>query len=119
MEVLSMSAEAISKINIEIEKEKSNQYVKVIGEFLIGHLATDPSSAEKIMAKDKTIAGSLTAMQTEAKKKQHGGMAMLTDIEGFAIVLKYYGIEGAASVAPAAPVPKPTADFNVSLDDYL
>lgn len=125
-----MKADAIAKLKAEMDGNKNNPYIKVVGEFLLGHLEADPGAAEKIMAADKTIAKSLEAMKAEARKKQHNGMAMLTDAEGFAIVLKYFGIEGApAAATPAAPasppvrtVPeaKPAApDFDVKLEDFL
>ncbi|KKX56360.1 Cas9 inhibitor AcrIIA9 family protein [Brevibacillus borstelensis] len=126
-----MKADAIAKIKAEIDRNKSNPYIKVVGDFLLGHLETDPEAAEKIMAADKTIAKSLDAMKAEAKKKQQNGMAMLTDAEGFAIVLKYFGIKGkpvvsSSPVAPPsdraalAPAAKPAVpDFDVKLDDFL
>lgn len=126
-----MKADAIAKIKAEIDGSKSNLYIKVVGDFLLRHLETDPEAAEKIMAADKTIAKSLDAMKAEAKKKQHNGMAMLTDAEGFTIVLKYFGIKGkpvvgSSPVAPpsdraaSAPAAKPAVpDFDVKLDDFL
>lgn len=126
-----MKAEAIAKLKAEMDGNKNNPYIKVVGEFLLRHLEANPNNAEKIMAADKTIAKSLDAMKEEARKKQHNGMAMLTDAEGFAIVLKYFGIEGevntgAALSAPTfrpavtAPAAEPAAsDFDVKLDDFL
>ncbi|ASJ54882.1 hypothetical protein BP422_15690 [Brevibacillus formosus] len=122
-----MLSDAISKLKTEIESEKKNPYIKVIGEFLIHHLEANPDQAEKVMAADKTIGKSLEAMKAEAKKKQQNGMAMLTDAEGFAIVLKYFGIEGAPASAPTVTVPTPkpieqpasASDFDIKLDDFL
>ncbi|MED1850328.1 hypothetical protein P4V33_01550 [Brevibacillus borstelensis] len=126
-----MQAEALAKIKAEMDGNKNNPYIQVIGDFLLRHLEADPGAAEKILAADKTIGKSLDAMKEEARKKQHNGMAILTDAEGFAIALKYFGIEGevntgAALSAPASrpavtvPVAKPAApDFDVKLDDFL
>lgn len=124
-----MLSDAISKLKTEIESEKKNPYIKVIGEFLIQQLEANPDQAEKVMVADKTIAKSLDAMKNEAKKKQQNGMAMLTDAEGFAIVLKYFGIKGeiVPTHAPAAPVQAPkridetaaASDFEIKLDDFL
>ncbi|WP_188068626.1 Cas9 inhibitor AcrIIA9 family protein [Brevibacillus brevis] len=122
-----MKADAIAKIKAEIDGNKSNPYIKVIGDFLIQHVEANPDQAEKVMAADKTIGKSLEAMKNEAKKKQQSGMAMLTDAEGFAIVLKYFGVKGAPVSAPA-PVPPATkpieqtasaSDFDIKLDDFL
>lgn len=120
-----MLSNAVSKIKTEIDGSKNNPYIKVVGDFLLRHLEADPGAAEKIMAADKTIAKSLDAMKAEAKKKQHNGMAMLTDAEGFAIVLKYYGIKGTVASSPVAQTPlridppAPISDFDVKLDDFL
>jgi len=126
-----MMKNAAVKIKTEMCSNKNNSYIQVIGDFLLRHLEANPDCAEKILATDKTIVKSLDAMKNEARKKQHNGMAMLTDAEGFAIVLKYFGIEGVpvAADAPAAPVSAPVAtapvkkpvavDFDVKLEDFL
>ncbi|MBY0054112.1 hypothetical protein H7K32_21095 [Brevibacillus agri] len=126
-----MKVDAIAKIKAEMDGNKSNPYIKLVGDFLLGHIEITPGAAEKIMAADKTIAKSLDAMKAEARKKQHNGMAMLTDVEGFAIVLKYFGIEGqpVAVATPAVPMPASTTNaaslkpvvpgFDVKLDDFL
>jgi hypothetical protein len=54
---------------------------------------------------------------------------MFTPAEGFAIVLKYFGIDSAAPAAVVDPKPavipapkiktKSSVDFDVSLDDFL
>lgn len=122
-----MQANAVSKLNTEMNGSKDDSNIKVIGDFLIRHLETNPDDAEKIMAADKSIAKSLDVMKAEAKKKQRNGMAMLTDAEGFAIVLKYFGIEGAhVTVQAPTPAPAPVVTeatpcnkFNVKLGDFL
>ncbi|PWV97463.1 hypothetical protein DFQ01_121107 [Paenibacillus cellulosilyticus] len=119
---------ALDKLRAEMTAAKNNQYVQVIGQFLLGYLEEHSDSADKLAAADKTIAKSLDAMKAEAKKKQSNGMAMLTDAEGFAIVLSYYGIKGsvttqaaaAAITVTSAPAAKTAGtDFEVSLDDFL
>lgn len=123
-----MLGKAIEKIKSEMSKN-TNTYVQVVGQFLLQHLETTPGAAEKILQEDKTIIKSLDAMKNEAKKKQVGGCAMLTDQEGFEIVLKYFGIDGKVSnkhmahvECKAVPDVKPAAkdiDFDVSLDDFI
>ena len=87
-----MINEAITKINDEMEKE-NNPYVKVIGEYLLGLIKNDETTAEKILDNDKSIMKSLEEMRKAAEKVKVGNMAMISDEEGFSIVLKYFGIE--------------------------
>lgn len=45
-------------------------------------------------AEEKSIAKSIDAMQRYAKTKQFSGMAMVSDQEGYNIVLQYFGCWG-------------------------
>ena len=121
-----MTEKAINKINDEIEKEK-NPYVKVIGQYLLGVVKNNEDAAEKILSEDKSIMKSLDAMRKEAEKVKVGNMAMISDEEGFAIVLKYFGIEkeenniddGKVIDFKAKREEKREDILNISLDDYL
>lgn len=117
---------AITKLRSEMDANKNNSYIQVVGQFLLQHIESHPDDAEKIMTADKTIAKSLEAMRKEAEKKKSGNCAVLTDQEGFAIVLKYFGIEGAPEVkstdvpvSQPQPEPAKAAAFDISLDDLL
>lgn len=116
--------EAITKLKSEMDGKGTNAYVKLIGDFLIRHIQANPDSANHVLDADKTIAKSLDSMKREAQKQAEGGMAMLTDQEGFAVVLKYFGLEGTPMVQPtdSAPPAKPLGPerkFAVTLDDLL
>lgn len=121
---------AIEKLQNEMNTNKGNSYIQVVGAFLVQHIQAHPEDAEKILAEGKTIGKSLEAMRKEAEKKKAGNVAILTDQEGFAIVLKYFGIESTATVInppQTEPIPEPAkpqqqktqADFAVSLEDFL
>ncbi|HCF71976.1 MAG TPA: hypothetical protein DER33_10420 [Syntrophomonas sp.] len=120
-----MLNQAIKKLKAEMEKD-SNSYVQVVGGFLLQHLQSNPESAEKILADDKSIAKSLDAMRKAAEKKKVGSCAVLTDQEGFEIVLKYFGIEH-AKIAPSVELTPPAqkaegpsiVDFDIRLEDLL
>ena len=128
-----MLEQAIAKVRTEMTQEAANSYIQVVGEFLLQHLNSNQVAAEKIMNADKSIGKSLDEMRKVAgRKKKIGNCAVLTDQEGFAAVLKYFGIENVVNMqrpvdpapAPApvsAPVAKPKSaiDFNISLDDLL
>lgn len=125
-----MLDKAIKKINDEMEKEK-NPYVKVIGEYLLGVIKNNESATEKVLDKDKSIMKSLDVMRKAAEKVKVGNMAMLSDEEGFSIVLKYFGIDKANKEEAKAISKDNVIDFkakkeekeedilNISLDDYL
>lgn len=113
-----MLDQAISKIKTEMEHNASSAYIKVVGEFLLKHLEAHPEAAEKVLSEDKTIAKSLAEMRKVAEKQKDGNVAVLTDQEGFEVVLKYFEIGGTAeSAAPAAV--KSSVDFDVRLEDLL
>lgn len=116
-----MLIQAENKIKREMEKEK-NAYVKVIGEFLINYIKGNESEAEKIVADDKkSIMGSIEEMRKEANKNRVGNMAMLTPEQGYAVVLKYFGISDNSEVKVNYSFDQGKAgnDFNAKLDDFL
>jgi hypothetical protein len=129
---------AVEKIKSEMERDKDDDYIHVIGKFLLQQLEANPKIAEKIVANDKTIAKSIDEMAREARKKAKNNRAMLTDAEGFAIVLRYYGVDVCTGTELAnspdysavdgnvGPNPKTkpitekkVVDFDVRLEDLL
>lgn len=123
-----MLENAIKKIKDEIEKE-NNPYVKVIGEYLLGVLKDNESAAEKVLEKDKTIMKSLKEMEKAAQKVKVGNVGILTDEEGYAIVLKYFDITKEKNESinnenvidfKSKKIEKQEEDIlSISLDDYL
>jgi hypothetical protein len=123
-----MISKAIEKLKSEMSKN-NNPYVQVVGRFLLQHLEVNPGAGEKILQEGKTIAKSLDEMRKVAEKKKDGNYAILTDQEGFEVVLKYFGVTGQVIVPSTAPVEvKKTSeiktsskdiDFDVSLDDFI
>ena len=121
-----MVTKAITKIKTEMEQNKTNSYVHVVGGFLLQHLDTNPQDAEKVMAEGKTVAKSLDEMRKVAEKSKVGNCAVLTDQEGFEVILKYFGIDGAVPAPAQAPPPvatQPAATldvvFDIKLEDLL
>lgn len=82
---------ALDKLNHEMTKV-ANPYVQVVGDFLKQFLVSNPNCAEKLLVNNKTILGSLDAMKKEAEKVKVGNCAVMTDQQGFAIVLQYFDI---------------------------
>ena len=103
-----MIQNAIAKLKTEIEQSKNNQFVQVVGEFLLDHLNKFPQDAEKIMVIDKTVAKSIDELWRVARGRKVGNSAGMYGEEVMAIVFKYFGIESAVTipVSAAAPVMK-------------
>ena len=123
-----MPTKAIEKIQSEMTKDNTNSYIQAVGEFLLQHLAENPQDAERILTKDKTIEKSLEEMRKVAQKKKSGNCAVLTDQEGFAVVLKYFGIDTKPSEYVSKPIKNVTErvksnyysnDFDIKLEDLL
>lgn len=108
-----MLQEALKKIQTELAEKAKDKYVQVIGAFLIDHIRNHPEHAALILTNGKTIAGSLSAMKEEARKNQSNGVGILTDEEGFAVVLKFFGVE---VKQPEKPV---EVGFSVDIDTLL
>lgn len=104
--------QAIDKLRDEMAQKSDNTYVQAVGEYLTTFLLTHPNAEAKILAEGKSIEGSLKAAQETAKKKQHNGVAVLSDSEVYAEVLKYYGLEENRN-------PQTSADLSLNLDDLL
>lgn len=117
-----MLQQALQKIQAELAEKPKDKYVQVIGSFLMDHVRNHPDHAPFILVEGKSIAGSLNAMKEEARKNQSNGVGVLTDEEGFAIVLKYFAIEAAkepAAVVVSAAISPTVPTFEATLDDLL
>lgn len=118
--------QAIEKIENEMAKENDG-FTQVVGEYLLGAIGEDETIAEKILVEGKTIKGSFKAMENEAKKKKVGNSAVLTDEEGFSIVLKYYEITPGAKeenfssnkVISINQYKKESKELDIDLDNLL
>lgn len=121
-----MLEQAIAKIRAEMEANKSDAYVQGAGTLLIRYLGVHPAASEKVLAKDVTLKKAVQAMEAEAKRRavgvSNGRVCWMSDEEGMAIVLEYFGIQAtpAETHAPLeAAVHKSTSAFTVNLDDLL
>jgi hypothetical protein len=112
--------EAIAKIRSEMDANKKSSYVQVVGNFLLNYMNKHPEAAESIIKDSKTILKSLDAMRKVAEKKKTGNCAVLTDAEGFDIVLNYFKAEEPSAKTPAAAKPeKPTPEKTVEQEDDI
>jgi len=89
-----MVSEAIQAIQNEIDSEKDNPCIKVIGEFLIEYIRRHPAVAGAIYNSGKYLTGAYKAIEDYARKKpRHGNCVAVAPDEAFEQVLKFYGIE--------------------------
>ncbi len=114
---------AIAKIDAEIEKEKGNRILEIIGEFLINLVTANSDAAAKLLDEKKNLKGAYEAMRNEARKYQKDGCAVLTDDEGFEVICGYYGLEyhsGGGKIVPEkSPDVKAVTALDIELDDLL
>jgi len=108
-----MLQEAIKKLKDEIGSDKG--YKQIIGEYLLQQLDANPSAAGQILKEGKNIKGAMEAMKAEARKHQKDGCGVLTDDDGYAIVLEYYDIP-MTRIVKSAPEKN---NFDISLDELL
>ena len=99
-----MLEKANEKLTNEMTSNPNHPYVQAVGQYLLNHLEAQPEHAENILAEDRTILKSLDVMRRFAERKKVGNVAVLTDDEGFAVVLQYFGCwEGEPIELPPEP----------------
>ena len=92
-----MVEQARNKLRAEIDVNKTNAYIKVMGELLLKHLDMHPESAENITRDNKTINGALQKMKEDAQRKKTGNMYMMDGVEAVQITLDYFELNGTPS----------------------
>lgn len=107
---------AMDKIRDELAAHPNQPAIAVLGEYITARLQCDPGLAPRILDGKKSLTGALDAIRGEAKKRQHGGVAVVSDAEGFAIVDQYFGITPGAPAKPQALAP---ARNDLDLDALL
>lgn len=122
-----MLDKAIIKLKAEMDQNKTNSYIQVVGDFIIQYVKENQEVAEKILVEEKTILKSLNEMKKAAEKKKVGNCAVLSDQEGFKIVLQYFGIEADPTITqtplePKVEIPEikhKNNDFDINLEDLI
>ncbi|WP_160688367.1 hypothetical protein [Clostridium sp. C2-6-12] len=132
-----MIEKAIEKIKAEMEANKDNEAVQVIGDFLLKQIEINKDAAAGILQEGKTILKSLEEMQKEAlakvKKKTGTQCVAIAPAEGFKIIMKYFSFEAVqdkilevevneikeTNDIKSEEVNKKDVSFDVNLDDIL
>lgn len=116
--------EAIKKINDEIQKDPTNQYLALVGEHIIDRITTEAAAAS-VLAEDKTLAGALDTIrrrlekqameQYRASSRQSSCVSIVAPQEDiYSQARTYFGLSAAAN--PQSPAGK---GICLSLEDFL
>ncbi len=111
-------ASAMDKLRDEMAENAGSRYVQVVGEYLTDYLLDHPEAEASILAEGKSIKGSLSAMEAEARKVKVGSVAVLDDQTAFGIVRGYFGIVEAEDVSKkVGDVSKKAEDVSKKSED--
>ncbi|WP_206886412.1 hypothetical protein [Alicyclobacillus mali (ex Roth et al. 2021)] len=101
-----MYEKAVEKITAEMNANEHHPYVQVIGRFLLVHLEQHPEHAKNLLEEEKTILKSLDTMRRYAETQRVGNVAVISDADGFGIVLQYFDCwDGKPFEIPPDPQP--------------
>ena len=121
-----MIEKAKNKIIEEMNKNKDDDYVQVVGDFLINQIEINEDAARIIATGGKNIKDSLKYMENEAKNRANGRRCVcINPVEGFKIIMKYFGFEGIQSnienfaIQEMKHEEKQEEEFNVDLNDFI
>ena len=107
---------AIKKINDEMQKQPDNEYLEIIGQYIIDRCASQ-EDADKVNTEGKTLSGAFDAIKSAAKEKAVNGCGVIRDKDIFNSIDTYFGfapdenarsktkyaIDGGAVQAPKSP----------------
>ena len=83
---------AIEKINAEMQKEPDNQYLEIVGHYVIDRCDTQ-QNADKVNNDKLTLEGAMKELTEIARKKAKKSCAVMKDNEIFDCVDEYFGFE--------------------------
>ena len=84
--------DAIKKINEEIQKQPTNQYVALVGEYIIDQITTE-SAADAVLEERKNLAGAMKEIQNKASKQKTGNVAVVEDAVVYGWAKEYFGLD--------------------------
>lgn len=129
-----MIEEAIKKIEEEISKNKNDEVLQIVGDYVLKNIEVNREGAKDIAEGKKSIKDAIKEMEKVAKAKAVNGCGALTDTEGFAIVRKYFNFEAVQDkilnleladikeeqkIEPLQTKNKQSIDFDVKLEDLF
>lgn len=106
--------QAIEKINEEMQKDPTNEYMEIIGHYIIDR-CTDETTAAAVLAEGKTLIGVLENINERARKKAKNNCAVISDDVVFKWVDEYFGFDSVVITPPS----EPTQGLNLDFDSLL
>lgn len=87
-----MKSQAIAKINAEMQKDPDNQYIEILGHYIIDR-CTDDITAAKVAAEGKTLTGAMDKIMRKARAVKKGNVGVLSHSVVFGTVDEYFGLK--------------------------
>lgn len=136
---MTLTEEAIGKINAEMQEDPQNKCLEIMGQYLIDRAGQDQEAAGKIAEKGRTLKKALEkvmeaarkqAVMEAARKQAKDGVAVFGSDEVFGIIDNYFELPSGEKAAAAGQRPgrlqvlnggKPSGRtvVDVDLDDFL
>lgn len=88
-----MIEKAIEKIKQEINSQKNNLYVQVIGDYLLKQIEINRDAAKKICSESKTIEKSIKEIEKIAREESKSNTLVLSENGIYKIIRDYYKFE--------------------------
>lgn len=127
---MTLTEEAIGKINAEMQEDPQNKCLEIMGQYLIDRAGQDQEAAGKIAEKGRTLKKALEKVMEAARKQAKDGVAVFGSDEVFGIIDNYFELPSGEKAAAAGQRPgrlqvlnggKPSGRtvVDVDLDDFL
>lgn len=88
-----MIEKAIEKIKQEINSQKNNLYVQVIGDYLLKQIEINRDAAKKICSESKSIEKSIKEIEKILRKEAKGNTLIISENGIYKVIREYYKIE--------------------------
>lgn len=106
----------ITKAIAKIQSQNTDDMSGVIARYLIG-ITTNQAVAQKLLDKEKTLAGCVTEVRNKARKRASNGVAMIEDNEVYGWAREHFGINE-LDLSPH-PVQSTAQQKTISIFDFM
>lgn len=130
-----MIERAIEKIKQEINSQKNNLYVQVIGDYLLKQIEINRDAAKKICSENKSIEKSIKEIEKIARKESKSNTLVLSENGIYKIIRDYYKFEAVQDRfigleldeifqeidggSNSQESERETEKFNIDINDYI